>query len=543
MRSVFVLAAVAVLGAGATPAAAQDQDQGKDGPAVELRLKSVNDLLDYLEYVGRVVNQDEQAKQLVGLVKAFSTAKGLEGVDTKRPFGMYASVTPNVVDSPVVVMIPVADEEAVLNLLRTRLSLGPKKGDDGVYELKVPNVPAAVYFRYAKDYAFITARDKKPLAEKKLVDPKAFFAGQDSAVLSVTVHIDRVPAEVRTAVFGQFELQLNQEKARKNPGDTPARHQLKGLILDAVAGAAHTVLTGGKTLSARFVVAPKDDEFALDVTLTGTDGSDLGKALKKVAGRKGVAPTAAKVPAAVFAAAANLGLPPTIVDRLGPVVDDLIKEAIESAKPDDRVGVEKVLDALRPTLKAGQVEAGVALTGSRDAGGYRLVAAARTKDGTGIETVAKEIAPHVPEDKAKIEFDTARVGGKALHKLTVPDPDVKKYFGTDAVWAITGDDLFVLSFEPDAAEAKRVATGTPAAGDVFRIEVAAAAAAFAFENQLPKPALKQLVDETFDSKPTHGRDTVKLTATGGDKLTVTFMAKGRAIKLLAAMDQTKKKGS
>src|SRR5579883_1328941 len=201
MRSAFVLTAAVILGAG--PAAAKDEA----GPAVEVRLKSVTDLLAYVEYVGRIAGQDEQAKQLTALVKAFTNEKGLGGIDPDRPFGVYAMVTRNVVDSPVVAMIPVADEETILGLLRVQLSLDPKKGDDGVYEVKAPKIPAPVFFRFAKKYAFVTLREKKALSDAALIDPKTFFTASDPAVLSVAVHIDRVPADVRKAVFGQFELQ------------------------------------------------------------------------------------------------------------------------------------------------------------------------------------------------------------------------------------------------------------------------------------------------------------------------------------------------
>ena len=159
MRPLFVFTAVTLLGVTAAPATAQE----KAGPAVEIRLKSVNDLLDYAEYIGDLVGQGEQAKQLSGFVRAMAGEKGIEGVDPKRPFGLYASVTKNVADSPVVAMIPVADEESFLGLLRDKLSLDPKKGDDGVYAVDVPNVPGKVYFTFANKYAYATFREKKPL--------------------------------------------------------------------------------------------------------------------------------------------------------------------------------------------------------------------------------------------------------------------------------------------------------------------------------------------------------------------------------------------
>src|SRR5205085_7862148 len=141
-------------------------------------------------------------------------------------------------------------------------------------------------------------------------------------LLSVAVHVDRIPEDVRKTVFGQFELRLNEEKQKKNPGDTAAQHRLKGLLLDAIAAGVDSLVTGGRTLTARLLVDPKQDELALDVTLTAADGSELAKSLKSVAGRKSLAAAAAAVKNPVVALAVNVGLPAGMVEKLGPAVDD-----------------------------------------------------------------------------------------------------------------------------------------------------------------------------------------------------------------------------
>jgi hypothetical protein len=116
-------------------------------PAVEVRLKSVDALLARAEFVGGLAGKAEEAKQFAGLAKAFTNAKGLEGIDTTKDFGFYAAVTPDVADSPLVLMAPIKDEDAFLGLFANKLGLTPKKADGGVYSLDVPMVPKPVYFR------------------------------------------------------------------------------------------------------------------------------------------------------------------------------------------------------------------------------------------------------------------------------------------------------------------------------------------------------------------------------------------------------------
>ena len=65
--------------------------------------------------------------------------KGLEGIDTKSPFGIYGSVGADGFDSSAVGMIPVANEKAFLDLLE-RLNLKPEKDEGGVYTVVPPSL-------------------------------------------------------------------------------------------------------------------------------------------------------------------------------------------------------------------------------------------------------------------------------------------------------------------------------------------------------------------------------------------------------------------
>jgi len=87
------------------------------------------------------------------------------GLDTKRPFLAYGIVAPNGIDSTAVVLIPTTNEKALVELVNRFAPSAAEKGKDGIYTLKVPNVPYDVYFRFANKYAYVTARDKSPLAK------------------------------------------------------------------------------------------------------------------------------------------------------------------------------------------------------------------------------------------------------------------------------------------------------------------------------------------------------------------------------------------
>ena len=103
------------------------------GPTVMLRVQSVEKLLDNAEYIAALAGQEEIAKQFLGFVKALADdKKGIEGIDIKKPFALYANLAPEILNSEVILMIPIADKTAFIDLLKTRLALEIKE-EKGLY--------------------------------------------------------------------------------------------------------------------------------------------------------------------------------------------------------------------------------------------------------------------------------------------------------------------------------------------------------------------------------------------------------------------------
>src|SRR5216110_954611 len=129
-----LLAAVAATFLAAGLASAQPNE-----PTIEVRLRSVNDLVDRFEYVAGLAGKEDAAKQVRELLKVLAAdGKGIEGVDPKKPIGAYATLAKEVETSPFVVMIPIADEDQFLKALKTRLDVTPEKGEGGTLKVAVP---------------------------------------------------------------------------------------------------------------------------------------------------------------------------------------------------------------------------------------------------------------------------------------------------------------------------------------------------------------------------------------------------------------------
>jgi hypothetical protein len=271
--------------------------QPKDGPTIELRLRSVNDLVDKFEYLAGLAGKEDAAVQVRELIKVLSAdGKGIEGIDPKKPIGAYAMLVKEIESSPFVVMLPIADEQQFLKALKTRLDITPEKNDDGTMKAAVPLINE-VNLRFANGYLYVSPK-AKDLDPKTLLKPGAYFANDDGAAASLIVHIDRIPADLKTFALGQFELGVNEERKKNADTETAAEKRLKALIFDNVIGGAKGLSDDGKDLSVKLFVEPKTGALSAEITLTAKSGSPMAKNFASLGSQT-------SLPVGIVASAAN----------------------------------------------------------------------------------------------------------------------------------------------------------------------------------------------------------------------------------------------
>src|ERR1700722_9277809 len=92
----------------------------EEKPALVVAFKSLDGLISDAKYIAEWAGKEEEAKQAEAMLKnLLGDKKGLEGVDPKKPIGLYARVNADdPQQSEVVILVPVADEDALLNLLK-----------------------------------------------------------------------------------------------------------------------------------------------------------------------------------------------------------------------------------------------------------------------------------------------------------------------------------------------------------------------------------------------------------------------------------------
>ena len=218
----------------------------KNVPTVVLRLQSIDGLIENVKYLVAMADREEEAKQIEGFLKSMAGPKGIEGIDSSKPLGLYAKVNPGGVDSSVVVLVPIADDKAFLDLL-ARLNVKVEEGKDGIFTASAERSPLPVFFRFANHYAYATIADKGNIATEKLLSPSKVLAGNDGGILSLLVRLDEIPGNLKEIALGQLELQLANEKDKKEKDETKAQHELKIQMLDEFFGHLTSVIRDGGT--------------------------------------------------------------------------------------------------------------------------------------------------------------------------------------------------------------------------------------------------------------------------------------------------------
>jgi hypothetical protein len=534
------LAAALALGTAANAQPAAEQ------PTVEVKLKSVNVLLDKGEYLAGLAGKSEVFKQVREIVKQLSAdGKGLEGIDPAKPFAFSATLTQDVINSPVLVMVPIADEERFLKLLKERAQLAPEKADDGTFKIAVP-VINELYLRFANGYVYI-GRTVKSLDPKAIPAPNTVFGKDDGAVGSAVLHIDRIPDGLKQFVLGQLELGIAEQKKNANLDDNPAKKLGFDLFTENALSGIKSFVEDSKELSVRVFIDEKTDEMSGELTLTAKSGTTLAKNLANLSGKTSL-PAALIGPAkdAAVRGSVKAGFPEGVKKDLAKLVDTGIDEILKDVQAEAKPIAEKALKTLAPTLKSGELDAAFALNGPDDKGRYTLIGAVGVKNGRDIEKLAKDLVAeyggHLANEVA-FDFDVAKVGSFNLHTITIKNvpPDLDRVFGTGKIWVATSDDYVALSIEPDGAALKAGLKATPAAAPVASLDIAFARVLPLAAKDVPPDELKKKLAAAFPGGDATGKDTLTVTITGGNQLTVKGKLKGGGIRLLTSLEQFKVK--
>ena len=510
-------------------------------PAIEVRVKAIGDLTGIIEYAGETLNQPEAGKQFAELIKTLGAGeKGLEGLDTGKPLGGYVRISENIADSAVVVMVPVKDEDAFVGLLKNQLNVDPKKGKDGIYTIDIPQLPVgSVYFRILHGYAYATIRNVKSIDADAIIQPKDFFKAPQKSVAAAEIHWDRFPADVKKVMLGQIELQLVE--MTKDLGGSELEKQARRGLLDIGVEMIQTILNDGDTLGVMLDADPKTDAIAANIRMTAKAKTQFAKNIQSWADRESHAASAAVGKNPVVSLGLIAKLPSGTHEKFGKLIDTLFDDALAGANDEAKPLATKLVDSVSPSLKSDDLQLGllVAKTGKDNA--IRLQASMKAVKGAELEKTLKEFAPFLMGGEATVKFDADKVGERNIHEGSFTNLKLKDPFGHEMIWIATSDDLVALGVDEESKPLKAFLEAKPKKLPMLALEISAAQFGQITEKDLGAEKYAGVIEKVFGKAGPAGKDTLKVTVTGGGELNVKIELKGTAVKFFASVDQEKKK--
>lgn len=515
-------------------------------PTVTVRLRPIDGLISDALYLAKAAGKAEEAKQVDGFLQAFITDEGLKGVDTKRPIGVYSVLTADVIGSLNVVLVPIASEKAFLDFLEV-LNQKVTKGKDGVYTVSPPQLPVSIHFRFANKYVYITAPEKAAIAKDKLLDPTEVLSAGDTSLLSAAINLDQIPDELKQIVLAQIDVKLSEEQDKKLPNENAAQRAGRVETLKEISRIMTSVIKEGGKLEMRLGLDQQAKALTSELSLGGKSKSKLSASLVDLGQSKSLF-TGLKSTDAAASGLLHLAFSAELRKALEPVFDDGIATVLKGEQDEARrAAAEKVLTAVKPTLKALELDAGFLLSGPNQDKLYTFVTGIKLVKGDGIEQAIRDLIKNVPErERALIKLDAEKVGDISIHRI-----DAQQTFKEDAR-ARLGDNPLYIAFRSDSvwlsggtdglAALKTALKAQAAAGPLFQLELSLARLAPTFGNQ-DAERTKQIVQAAKEIFTKAGDDKVIAVVQGGKELKATFNVKTAVMQFLARVGEIDKKGN
>ena len=231
------------------------------------------------------------------------------------------------------------------------------------------------------------------------------------------------------------------------------------------------------------------------------------------------------------------------------MVDDLVELAKKQGNiPGEfQQKAEPLIKALLPTVKAGELDLGIAFMGPDKDEKYTFLAGLKVVDGKKLETVIKDTVKKElpPEYSGLVQFDAEKLsGGATLHKVKIAehiDEKGEKLLGKSDLYFTFRDDLLLVAVGPQAKSAlEKAMSSKPTDVGVLRLQVAMSRVApLVGENAEELAAARKAAEKVF-GKGAGKADVIKISIDGGDSLKIKVSAQGKAIQFFTELEAAKK---
>jgi hypothetical protein len=231
----------------------------------------------------------------------------------------------------------------------------------------------------------------------------------------------------------------------------------------------------------------------------------------------------------------NVRLSEKLRALLAPALKDAEKQALAKADETQRQVLNTLLEGIRPTLKAAELDTAIDLQGPGEKGVFTMVAGVKIKDGLNLEKSFRKTATQYPQ---LIKFDVEKVDQVNIHRINA-NKDLKagarRTLGENPTYVAFRDDvMFLGAGEKGLAALKEVLAIAPTMGKVVDLQVSVARLVPLADNETEAGIARKVFGDDKDS------DRLHLSVEGGKTLTIRLALKAKLIEYLNQVEKAKK---
>jgi hypothetical protein len=517
-------------------------------PALQMRLGSLDSLMETFYLLADRVGRKEEAKQLEQVLKAGTGPEGIQGLDPKRPLGLYGSIGPNGVDSEAVLAVPSLDEEKMLAAVTALAGgLGGKveKGKNGgAHVLNLDQSPFPIYFRFEKKYCWATLRDESIIAPAKLPDPEVFLkAPQPGSLVSLKFDLSGVPDNLRQLAVDQLKEKMSEAKDQAPPDETAKQKALRLQIANGIEEGLVSFLKEGGSLSVEIGHDKTTDELFMGTELLPKPGTALAKSWNSLTNPETIGGAMAQK-GSVLALSMNMKVPESLLQPFGAALEEMRDQTLAKEKDSAKKELGKsMFESMMPTLKAGKLDMGMAFIPSKGDDHLSMLLGLRVEEGAKVEELVRKLAavPTKPDDD-KVTLDVGKLGGIALHKVEPGpngDKDAQELLGKGPGFFAVRPDAVILGAGPEGMnllkegiEAKNSPSPLLSMGLSF-----SQFSRFNNDRNIPKKKIEEAAKKAFGDKPESDR--LKLLVESKDGMRFSLRLKSAVLTFFSELDPNK----
>jgi hypothetical protein len=486
-------------------------------PTFVIRVASIDTLMGHIFQVAKAIGREGEVQLAEALLKNFTGGGGIEGLDTKKPWGMYGKIGPGGIDSEGVLLLPISDQKKFLAFLE---KLGQKAEEKkGIYTLNIDQSPFPLFFRFEKGYLWGTIRDEKSIDPATLPATEEFLAASKTGAMSLTFDFSAIPDEIKKMVVGQIEVAMGQAREKATAEKDPIKRKGQLVGAEAAGKTIVQVMNEGGELALKMDLEKATNDLVMELSFSGKPGSLLAKDMASMGSRKGVSGGLVG-PDSAYYLGMNFGLSESFAKLISEsynqgVADALANETDEKKK---EWGL-KLSEAFRKLVSSGVVDYGADIRGPGANGKYNIIAAVGFPDARKLESVIRELRNEVPELAQVIQLDVAKTEKVTIHRIAVePLPkEISDLVGNTPILVGFSDEAvyFGLGSEGQKNIEKQAEKGKTAA-PLFAFDVHLGN----MVNILSKtdPKMIAAAKKAFDGKS--GSDLIEVKVASGEKLVV-----------------------